>query len=285
MAEKEEDMRTGWWLGAFVLVSFGATAQQSVRIPEEYDKLIQSRTTVGTLGPDLFGDEISFYDGSLQFQQTDVSLPGNNGLDVSVGRRFAVKQDLVKQGAFGDWDWEIPRLHGVFSTAGWTVPVPVGQPASTAQQRCSRYGTPPGASGVGGGSFSAGEFWNGSFLKLAGGGGGEILRRNASTPVPTDGYEYLMHRREVWIMPTLVTDRTGNTVTYNWSTSEPWKLTSMVASDGRSLSFTYVSGSNRVASVSDGSRTWIPSCVKAERSRHSARRCESQARATSRAIH
>ncbi len=328
-AEKDGDMQRRWWWGCFFLVSFGASAQQSVRIPEEYDKLIQSRTTVGTLGPDLFGDEISFYDGSLQFRQTDATLPGNNDLDVSVGRRFAVKQDMVKQGAFGDWDWEIPRLHGVFSTAGWTVPVPVGQPTSVAQQRCSRYGTPPTASGIGGGSFSAGEFWNGSFLKLAG-GGGELLKRGASTPAPTDGYEYplvtkdgvairclatlaptstgtgegfeavtpagiryrfdhmvwraltsltkgspfpelamsgqsaalmapdgyLMQRREVWILPTLVTDRHGNTVIYHWSASEPWKLTSIVASDGRSLSFTYVAGSNRVASVSDGSRTW-----------------------------
>ena len=66
----------------------------------------------------------------------------------------------------------------------------------------------------------------------------------------------LISRREVWILPTLVTDRFGNTVTYNYDTTDPWKLTSIVASDGRSLSLTYVTGTHRVASVTDGTRTW-----------------------------
>lgn len=318
-------------IGVAVLAwaSVGAVAQ-TVSIPAEYDKLIQSRTVVGTLGPDLFGDEISFYDGTLQFRQTDVALPGNNVLEVALARRFTVKQDYNKQGAFGDWDWEIPHLQGVFATTGWVVPVPTGQPASAAQLRCSQYAAPPSVSGVGGGTFSAGEFWSGSFLIMPG-GGGELLRRGSTstTPVPADGFDYrlvtkdgsairclsslaatstgsgeafeavtpngtryrfdhmvyrgmsslskgspspelltagagvarapvgyLMHRREVWILPTLVTDRFGNTLTYSWSASEPWKLLSISAGDGRTLSLTYVAGSSRVATVSDGTRTW-----------------------------
>lgn len=310
----------------------GPAMAQSVSIPAEYDKLIQSRTTIGTLGPGLFGDEVNFYDGTVQFRQTDVSLPGNNALAVSVSRRFTVKQEYNRQGAFGDWDWEIPHLQGVFSTDGWTVTTLAGQPASAKQLRCSQYGPPPPVTSVGGGgTFSAGEFWAGSSLVMPGGGGGELLLRGSSTPVPADGSSYplvtkdgtalrclsslattstgsgegfeavtpdgtryrfdhmvyrsmtslskgsaapealsmadtdavarapssyLMHRREVWILPSLVTDRFGNTVTYGWSASEPWKLQSISASDGRSLSFTYVTGSDRVATVSDGTRTW-----------------------------
>ncbi len=331
------------WLALAGLV--GPAMAQSVSIPAEYDKLIQSRTAVGTLGPDLFGDELNFYDGTVQFVQTDVSLPGNAAtLPMTVSRRFVVKQDYYRQGAFGDWELEIPHLHGVFSTAGWVVPIPQGQPASAAQLRCSNYGPPPGVSGVGGGSFSASEFWNGSFLALPGGGGGELLKRGASTPAPIDGQSYplvtkggtalrclpslaasssgsgegfealtpdgtryrfdhmvlrqvaslfkatpypdlmiatsaaasapadrelgsgvvpmmlpdgyMMHRREVWILPTVVTDRIGNTLTYHWSSSEPWKLLGITANDGRSFSFTYLTGSTRVATVSDGHRTW-----------------------------
>lgn len=307
----------------------GPAMAQSVSIPAEYDKLIQSRTVVGTLGPTLFGDQISFYDGTVHFRQTDVSLPGNNTLAVDMGRRFTVKQEHGKQGAFGDWDWEIPHLQGVFSADGWIVSTLAGQPSSAKQLRCSQYGPPPAVS-VNGGIFSAGEYWNGSFLSLPAGGGGELLVRGTNTPAPTDGFSYplvtkdgtalrclsslaatstgsgegfeaitphgtryrfdhmvtrsypqltkgspapalmaaggaqamraaanyQMNRREVWILPTLVTDRFGNTVTYAWNASEPWKLNSVVASDGRSLMFTYVAGTNRVATISDGTRTW-----------------------------
>ncbi len=317
------------WLVLAGLVA--PAAAQSVSIPAEYDKLIQSRTVIGTLGPDLFGDQVNFYDGTLQFRQTDVSLAGNSAIGVSVGRRFTVKQDYGKQGAFGDWDWDIPHLHGIFSTQGWIVSLSAGQPASAAQLRCSQYGPPPPVSGIGGGTFSAGEFWNGSFLTLPGGGGGELLIRSPSTSTPVDGFSYplitkdgialrclpslaatstgsgegfeavtpdgtryrfdhmvmrsypqltkgspapellmaannagamrapinyLMNRREVWILPTLATDRFGNTVSYAWNASEPWKLNSITASDGRSLTFGYVLGTNRVATISEGTRTW-----------------------------
>jgi len=36
----------------------------------------------------------------------------------------------------------------------------------------------------------------------------------------------------------------------------PTQLLSITASDGRQLTFTYVAGSDRIQSVSDGSRTW-----------------------------
>lgn len=67
-----------------------------------------------------------------------------------------------------------------------------------------------------------------------------------------------LSRREVWIMPTVVTDRFGNTVTYSYDSAEPWKLTRIQASDGRVLTLTYtsVNGSSRIDTVTDGSRTW-----------------------------
>jgi RHS repeat-associated protein len=63
-------------------------------------------------------------------------------------------------------------------------------------------------------------------------------------------------RQEVWIMPTLVTDRFGNTVTYTYDTTDKWKVLTIASSDGRTLTFTYVSGTHLVQTVSDGTRTW-----------------------------
>jgi hypothetical protein len=62
---------------------------------------------------------------------------------------------------------------------------------------------------------------------------------------------YLLSRKEFRLLPSLVTDRFGNTVTYNYDTTDQWKLTSMVASDGRLLTFTYEAGSHRISTVTD----------------------------------
>ena len=48
-----------------------------------------SRTASGYhVGTDLFGDKVNLYTGRLEFVQTDVTLPGNSSLPVSVGRRL-----------------------------------------------------------------------------------------------------------------------------------------------------------------------------------------------------
>jgi YD repeat-containing protein len=64
-------------------------------------------------------------------------------------------------------------------------------------------------------------------------------------------------RADFFLYPTRVADRFGNTVTYTWSTTNPWQLLSIVASDGRRLDFAYDTAEvPRVVSVTDGSRTW-----------------------------
>jgi len=47
-------------------------------------------TGLTALGPDLFGEEVNTNTGGLSFSQTDLSLPGNNGLSVNVTRRLIV---------------------------------------------------------------------------------------------------------------------------------------------------------------------------------------------------
>jgi RHS repeat-associated protein len=61
-------------------------------------------------------------------------------------------------------------------------------------------------------------------------------------------------RSEFRLLPTLVTDRFGNWVRYNWDPQSPWRLLSITSSDGRTLSFNYTG--NLISSVTDGSRTW-----------------------------
>ena len=63
-----------------------------------------------------------------------------------------------------------------------------------------------------------------------------------------------MGRQEVWILPSVVTDRFGNTVTYNYDPANPSRPTSIVASDGRSLTMGVLPDGS--TTVFDGTRTW-----------------------------
>lgn len=306
---------------------------------KEQSKLIRAPRAFTTLGTDLFGDKVNLYTGSLEFIQTDVSLPGNNALPVAVGRRISAGQLAIDNTPFGRWDIDIPHLHGVFALAkGWTT----GQ-GVTPGARCSAFGPPPQVSGSFGSvsTWNGTEYWNGSFLYVPGAGDQEILRRNpsytqapASDPatyplltrnnwsircLPTmatgnngageafvavspDGTQYqfdwmvarampilrktnagpvsrgeaapppgtdaingnALSRTEVWIMPTLITDRFGNTVTYTYDTTNKWQLKSIVANDvagsPRAITLSYQTpgslASNLISAVSDGTRTW-----------------------------
>lgn len=177
------------WLVAAILWTALAAQASDVRIQDEYSALIRRGKEISALGADLFGDTVNLYTGAVEFVQHDIELPGNFALPVGVGRRFTSgRGDAWGGGYFGDWDLEIPRIHGVFSLdGGWTVN---GSPASA---RCSRFGEPPIVHGIGGpsgGAFSGIEYWQGTMLYLPGRGDEEILLRNPATPVPSDGRDY-----------------------------------------------------------------------------------------------
>ncbi|WP_297178370.1 hypothetical protein [Thermomonas sp.] len=83
------------------------------------------------------------------------------------------------------------------------------------------------------------------------------LKRATAGGMPSVAPTYNLPRWEYFLYPTKVMDRFGNTVDYIWNTSEPAQLLRIQSSDGRMIVFTYLAdGSNRIASVSDGTRTW-----------------------------
>lgn len=93
---------------------------QEVTIYTLQGQITRGSQNITTLGADLMGDKVNLYNGALEFNQTDVSLPGNNALPVAIGRRHVAGRDPIVQGEFGDWDLDVPHLHGVFATSkGW----------------------------------------------------------------------------------------------------------------------------------------------------------------------
>lgn len=76
-------------------------------------------------------------------------------------------------------------------------------------------------------------------------------------PTPQAATHPGLSREDVILFPTKIADRFGNTVTYTWSSTNPWQLLRISASDGRQLDFTYASAtSNEVTRISDGTRNW-----------------------------
>ena len=168
----------GLLLSSTSISSIAATST----VAEDTWKLVRPKSDIASLGPDLFGESSSIYTGATEFRVTDVSLPGNNGLAVSVGRRFVVSKDNGDFfWRFGDWDFDIPYMHGNFA-GYWKVSTP-NQPYS----RCSvdpntpSYGAPPSAMGTvlptnaPNSSFMSYEFWHGNNLYIPGNGSQRLM--------------------------------------------------------------------------------------------------------------
>lgn len=151
-------------------------------------------TSLTALGSELFGDEINTYTGGVAFSQTDLSLPGNNGLTVGVTRRLVVdgnksptvpaETSLWRSYPFGEWELDLPHIGGMYSVqSGWVVNT------SNPSARCSSPSTyeqyRPKDESVREVFFSSYTFWSGLQLSVPGVGEQQILYRPAGAPLPT----------------------------------------------------------------------------------------------------
>ena len=136
------------WTGLLALVAMAAHAQ--VEPYEEYGKHLRAAQEVTPLTSQLFGDQVSLYNGATEFDVTDIDLPGNSGLPVRLARRFAVndrRQTVGNLGGFGEWDIEVPYIDGVFAAEnGWQVQ---GTNNGGTYSRCSVVSPPYGGLALG----------------------------------------------------------------------------------------------------------------------------------------
>lgn len=79
----------------------------------------------------------------------------------------------------------------------------------------------------------------------------------AGTPTGTVSGGGVIERNQVLMLPTLVTDRFGNWVRYNYAGAGSQRITSIQSSDGRQITFAYSGSGDRVQSIFDGTRTWL----------------------------
>lgn len=79
---------------------------------------VSAADAIAPLGDSLFGDSTSYYTGTTTFSITDIDLPGNSSLPVRL--TASESKGLLATGLLGEWELELPHLHGTFSEInGW----------------------------------------------------------------------------------------------------------------------------------------------------------------------
>lgn len=161
-------------LALLCAISFSALAQSNPPW-QEYDRLVERGREIAPLDVNsLFGERIDMYTGALSFSETDVSVPGNNGLPVAVVRKLDIYDRRHYgggvRGSFADWAIDIPSVSGVFSQT-WH------------DNRCTQA-TPPIIQL----RVLADEYWSGNHASLP--GGGEMLQTDVVRPKPSSGDPY-----------------------------------------------------------------------------------------------
>jgi YD repeat-containing protein len=179
---------------AFFACTCTAWAQDNEHIYQTYADSVSAAQKREPLGDQAFGEKIALFSGSTEFTVTDITLPGNNALPVSLGRRFVIQDRnqyrdrvwLSNLGGFDDWDVEVPYLEGTFpSRFGWIV-APPGDPSSL--MRCSKASAPYIDVNTG---FDLGKSWQGYHLHIPGAGDENMLIAIDSTfGKPADGNSY-----------------------------------------------------------------------------------------------
>ncbi|GAB3101309.1 hypothetical protein GCM10027159_25770 [Lysobacter terrae] len=143
----------------------------------------------------------------------------------------------------GDWELDIPHLHGVFSTSkGWQVST------STPDARCSvdsadpSLGQPPlvfGSDNMIG--FQPYQYWYGNSLYVPGSGDQKMMVIAGNAPRPSDGAQYRWITDGQWVMSCLqstangtgegflATAPDGTKYTFNWFSKRPMPSLSVTA--------------------------------------------------------
>ncbi len=150
---------------------------------QEFGKRIKAASAVAPLEGNMFGDEISLYNGATSFSVVDISVPGNSALPVEVRRKLIIedRRGMRDRPGFANWVWDVPHLSGVFTESrGWRVGTSF---SPGTDQRCSTTEPPV----VDNPNFAVEDIWHGTHVYLPGAGSEEILVDENAFPAITGG--------------------------------------------------------------------------------------------------
>lgn len=228
-------LRPALWLGMLLVVlASSAHAQSSSGVDpyEEYGKRLRAAQEVTPLKSDLFGDQVSLYNGATEFDVTDIDLPGNSILPVQLRRRLVINDRRISPGniaGMDDWDVDVPYIVGTFSQQnGWVVTDGNG---NVTNARCTNQSMPYSFINLQVGN-PYDLIWDGNQLHVPGAGDEEILKNTeAKLPALADGNSYPWLTKSYYRLGCLASTTglagesfyamspSGVKYTFNWATS------------------------------------------------------------------
>lgn len=190
------------------MASLAANAQV-LSTDKVYDEKLRGPQITALKG-DLFGDQVSLKDGTVQFRQVDVSVPTNSGLKVEFARstpRHKQGRDYAQQPLGMSWEIDAPYMLATFDTRrGWDT----GGGA-----RCSSsYLGPTQLVGPSPDYNTrvmvAYNYWSGIHINVPGQGFKNLLRLLPGQSVPQDGLTYIGAAEGFWRVACLPTIKNGS---------------------------------------------------------------------------
>ncbi|WP_129644675.1 Ig-like domain repeat protein [Peristeroidobacter agariperforans] len=221
LKDRNNSVKRSWWflvLSAALSVS-AAWAQQTEReLYDDFTTQMLSASGAGNAGSNSFGDRTDTYSGATSFLVTDVNLPGNSDLPVSMQRSLNAADDGMGtplgmlSGEFLTWSrYEVPYLSGIYkSGAGWQSSDGDGLAGAT-NLRCSHGGAPEVTQSSGKEStWEAFEYWHANQIYLPG-GGTQVIRAIGPSDMnaPTDGATYRYVTKDHWYFSCLPSTANG----------------------------------------------------------------------------
>lgn len=195
---------------ALAATSITTYAQPEVSFVKDYAELVKSGESISAYDTGAFGESVNLATGATEFKNIDVSVPGNNGLSVALGRRFVVGSPGVSRYPFGDWDIEVPYMSGVYGPAGWVVTPAVGMPNDRCSAPQNHFEARPPAIVGSSVHMQPEEYWQGTQIYVPGTGNQELLfLDNPSLSRPTDAATYRWVTKDNWFLSCLNTVANG----------------------------------------------------------------------------
>ncbi|WP_395795153.1 hypothetical protein [Aquimonas sp.] len=205
-----------------------------------YGSALKTAENLGALSEGLFGERVSLATGSVEFSNTDVQIPTNGQIPITLGRRSRIGEDrwfgdsnYFHASNFGyNWMVDAPHIRGNFHAVdGWVTSegVALGNPG----RRCSVGNfAPPRKTGPWPYHhttwISAHNYWGGNIINIPEAGEERMLSMIPGSPRPSDGRSYYGVTKSAWVVSCLpailngpgegfrVTLPNGNSYNFNW---------------------------------------------------------------------
>ena len=160
---------------------------QTTSPEDDYKKFIKVNEDIQPLGENPFGENISLYNGSLSFEQTDVSQTGTGPL-LQLTHSYSLRGDYFplawSENNFSDWELNLPRITTLTSATGTVTDWKVD--ATNPYARCSQFAPPAPVAfphDAGRSDWNPGDWWHGYQLVVPGRGSQELMSRGTGIPV------------------------------------------------------------------------------------------------------